>query len=221
MKLQKRLTAESPLEVKRFYFMARCLKEALLYRSTELAETAIDLYRRNALVSAATITRSLLETTALFERLRETCAGFVNKHKKHGCHKDDFQKLDGSLRKISLGSTDQSAVDEKSLPVQQPYQVRSLVRSLATQYKFEAEEIYASLCQFAHPNFAGCIGPFAYWHDDHVKFISDYHLSPSPENATLFKRLLVGLLYIVESLRDDIEGLLPEFEKVCGEYFVE
>jgi hypothetical protein len=216
--LQERLTPDSPLELKTLPVYVSCVKEALLHRSTELGETAIDLYRRNALVSAATITRSLLETTALFERLRETCAGFINKHKKHGCSMANFQKLDDGLRKISLGSTRQLAEGEER-PPEQPYRVRSRVKSLGTRYKFSAEEVYVTLCQFAHPNFASCIGPFAYWHDEHVEFISDYHRSPSPENASLFKNLLVILLCTVEKIQEDIEGLLPEFDKVCGEYF--
>lgn len=96
MNLQERVAPDNPSEVKTLPIYVDCFKEALLYRLTELAETAIDLYCRNALVSAATITRSLLETTALFERLREKCAEFINKHKKHGYNKAEFQKLDDS-----------------------------------------------------------------------------------------------------------------------------
>ena len=216
--LRERVSPEDPSEVKTLPIYVDCFKEALLYRSTELAEVAIDLYRRNALVSAATITRSLLETTALFERLREKCAEFISKHKKRGCNKDDFQKLDDSLRKISLASTNQSAEAKKRTP-KQPHEARKLARSLGTRYKFGAEEAYSSLCQFAHPNLAGCIGPFAYWHDEHVEFISDYSRSPSPENLTQLTILLALLLEIMKTIRDEMEDLLPEFDTVCREYY--
>jgi len=215
--LKKRLVPNNPLELNTLPVYVSSVKEALLYRSAELGETAIDLYRRNALVSAATITRSLLETSALFERLREKCAEFINKHKKHGFSMDNFQKLNDGLRKISLGSTDQFIEAEEIQP-EQPYQVTSLVRSFETRYKF-GTEAYAKLCQFAHPNLAGCIGPFAYWHDEYVEFVSDYHLSPSPENETYFKILMVNLLLTIEKIQEDIDGLHPEFDKVCGEYF--
>ena len=215
--LQERLTPNNTLELKTLPVYVSCVKEALLYRSIELGETAIDLYRRNALVSAATITRSLLETTALLERLREVCSGFIKKHKKHGVSMGNFQELDNCLRKISLGSTDQ-LVEAKERQPEQPYQVPSLIRSLGTRHKFDAEKVYGTLCQFAHPNFAGCLGPFAYWHDDHVEFVSDYHRSPSPENAALFKNLLAILLLAVEKTQKDIEGLHLEFDKVCREY---
>ena len=215
--LQERLARDNPLELKTLPVYVSCVKEALLYRSAELGETAIDLYRRNALVSAATITRSLLETIALFERLRETCAKFIKNHKKNGRSMDEFMNFNDCLRKISLCSTDQSPEAEERQT--KPYEVAHLVKSLGTRYKFSANKDYAALCQFAHPNFAGCIGPFAYWHTDHVEFISDYHLSPSPENAAVFKTLLVILLCTVEKIQEGIEGLLPEFDKVCGEYF--
>jgi hypothetical protein len=59
---------------------------------------------------------------------------------------------------------------------------------------------------------------FTYWHDKHVEFCSDYHRSPSPENAALFKTLLVILLCTVEKIQKDIESLYPEFDKVCRKY---
>ena len=41
--LQKQCAAASALEMMTLPFYVRCFKEALLYRSTELAATAIDL----------------------------------------------------------------------------------------------------------------------------------------------------------------------------------
>lgn len=211
--LQKRLAPDNPLELKTTPVFVRCIKEALMYRSAELGETAINLFRRNALVSAATITRSLLETTALFERLRETCDGFIKKHKKHGMSKEHFQKFDNELRKIILGSTHRLVEDEV-----EPHKVPSLINSLGTRYKIDLKKVYDTLCQFSHPNFAGVIGPFAYWYDDHVEFFSDYHRSPSLENAAQFKQLLVILLLAIEKIQKEIEVLYPELNKVCGEY---
>jgi hypothetical protein len=223
-KLQKRLTAENPLEVKRFYFIVLCLKEALLYRSTELASTAIDLYQQNKLVSAATITRSLLETTALFERLREICAKFVKKYEKHGCRASDIQGLVQSIGKIGLSTTDPAFIKNCTVPEMLqnstvPFLVSKVVKSLGTRFKFDAEGVYASLCQTAHPNFPGCLGTFADWQENYVEFIHDYH--HMPEQARSHQSLLADLLLTVEKLEEEMTGLLPMFATVCEEYCTE
>jgi len=221
MKLQKRLTIESSLDVKRFYFIVRCLKEALLYRSTELAETTIDLYRRNALVSAATITRSLLETTALFERLREICAKFVKKHKIHGCRAADLEELVKHISKIGFSTTDLVLIKNCTVPkiLQNstvPFHASDVVKSLGTRFKFDAEGFYASLCQIAHPSFQGCLGTFADWQENYVEFIQDYH--HMPERAPCHQSLLAVLLLTFEKLEKEMAELLPKFATVCEEY---
>ena len=221
MKLQKRLHAESPLEAKRFHFVVRCLKEALLYRSTELAATAIDLYEQNKLVSAATITRSLLETTALFERLRERCANFVEKHEKHGCRDCDFQKLVKSIGKIGFSTTDPAVIKNCTVPeiLQDstvPFLASKVVKSLGTRFKYDAEGAYVSLCQTAHPSFQGCLGAFAEGQENYVEFIHDYH--HVPEQAPFHQILLAALLLSVEKLEEEMAGLLPKFATVCEEY---
>jgi len=217
MKLRERLTPQNPLEMKSLPFYVRCIKESLLYRSTELAETGIDLYRRNALVSAATITRSLLETTALFERLRDICANFAETYKKHGCHNDDIQKFVEWLRKTSLATTDRSVNVEDRRQIE-PFEPSKLVNSLDTRFKFNAKGAYDSLCQMAHPAFQGCMGSFTKRHDSYVECFPDYHHSPSPQNAILFQTLLMMLLLIVESLEEDMTRILPNFTTACKAY---
>ena len=213
--LQERLTPETPLEKNSLPFYVRCIKESLLYRSTELAATAIDLYQQNKLVSAATITRSLLETTALFERLRQNCVNFVKKHEKHRLRDSDLQEHINSISKISLSTTDPLVEEEKKLPIE-PFRAPALVNSLGTRYKFNAEEIYVSLCQMAHPNFEGCMSSFMKYHESYVEFIQDYH--HMPEKAPLHQNLLASLLSIVESLKEEMTQLIPEYEKVCEKY---
>jgi hypothetical protein len=224
MKLQKQLSAESALTAKRFYFVVRCLKEALLYRSTELAETAIDLYRQNALVSAATITRSLLETTALFERLREICAKLVKKYKKHGCRAGDIQELVKSIGKIGLSTADSVFIKNCTVPEMlqdstEPFLPSKVIKSLGTRFKFDAEDAYTSLCQTAHPNFQGCLGKFADFQENYVEFIHDYH--HIPEQARSHQSLLADILLTVEKLEEEMAGLFPKFATVCEEYGTE
>lgn len=216
--LPERLTSVPPSEFRYLAFKASYTKEALLYRAVELAETAIDLYRRNTLVSAATLTRSLLETTSLLERLRDICAKFVNKHKKHGCRADDIEELHEKLQKISSGTTDELFKDE-GMPAIEPFKVLSLIRSLGTRYRFDAEAEYRFLCQIVHPNFHGCLGSFAKLCKSHVEFIQDYH--HMQEIVPHHTRLLAILLCYIEEIETHMALLLPEFTTVCEKYDVE
>lgn len=151
--LQEQYAAATTLKNKMTLpFWVYCLKGALLYRSIELAATAIDLYQRNALVSAATITRSLLETTALFNRLNERCAVVVKKSVSGNRCDRYFQKLLRDVRKISLGTTDE--LGKKSLPrSEESFSVRGMVKDLGARFHFDANSVYSELCQMAFSSY--------------------------------------------------------------------
>lgn len=132
--LQKRCAAARTFERDQdlLAFWVECLKEALLFRSTELTSTAIDLYQQNKLVSAATITRSLLETTALLNRLIESCAKVVKKHERGKCSDEIIAELLERVHRLSFASTEQrdSATGSKVEPFKVPASLRVLILNL-------------------------------------------------------------------------------------------
>jgi hypothetical protein len=198
-------------------FWCDCLKEALLLRSTELARAAIDLYRRNSLVSAAIITRSLLETTALFNRLYESCAKVVNKHEKGKCYDEIIEELLQSVSRISIGSTAQR--DDATRPNIEPFKVPSLINSLDTRkLNGKAMDTYEDLCQMVHPNFDGCLDAFTAWDKKkrYMEFIQDYR--HRQKDDVRYRIFLVLILNIVEELEKEMAGLLPKFGEACEGY---
>jgi len=216
--VQKRYTSAPTLEMRKTLpFWVRCFKESVLYRSTELTSTAIDLFRRDALVSAAIIMRSLIETTALFNRLYEYCNVIVKKGTLDVPYDRNAQEFIRVLRKLSLGTTDKSV--EKYLKNNiEPFQVNGMVKCLNTRFGFNAFSLYTDLCQIAHPNYRGCMNSFTNWNQQKncVEFIRDYrHMK---ESAAWFQNGLALILNIVENLEIEIEELLPKFAKICEEY---
>lgn len=199
-------------------FWCDSLKEALLYRSTELAGTAIDLYRRNFLVSAVIITRSLLETAALFNRLYETCSKVVKKHEKGKCSDDIIKELLRKVQKISVASTETR--DNATRSNIKPFGAPALVKDLDTRHNARGSIIstYEGLCQMVHPNFKGCLDAFTNWNAEkkYVEFIQDYrHVQ---EDAHSYIMFLFLVLDIVENLEGEMAELLPKFAKACEEY---
>ena len=199
-------------------FWCDCLKEALLFRSTELAETAIDLYRRNLLVSGAIITRSLLETIALFNRLNESCAKVVKQHERGNYCDEIIKELLKSVQRISLATT--TTRDNETQSNIEPCKVPALINSLDTRFKTDCKlkRMYDELCQFVHPNFNGCTDSFTKWNtqENYVEFIQDYHhvqLNAVRDHIFLFK-----ILDIVEKLENEMMELLPKFAEACEEY---
>lgn len=215
--IQKRYASSTLQMRKTLPFWVFCLKESLLYRSTELAATAIDLFRRDALVSAAIITRSLIETTALFNRVYEYCDKIVKKCTLDGIYDQHIQEFIRSMSKLSLGTTDGSVENHFKNTVK-PYRPDDIVKSLGSRFKFKVYEMYTELCQIAHPNYRGCMDSFTKWnHQEHcVEFIRDY--SHMQANADWFQNGLAIILNIVEKIEIEIEKLFPKFEKICEEY---
>ena len=197
-------------------FWVECLKEALLFRSSELAATAIYLFQQNKLVSAATIMRTLLETTALFNRLNESCAKVVKKHEKGKCHDEIIQDLLQRVTIISLASTAADA----SHPNIEPYEVRALINSLDTRFKIDgiAKRTYDELCQIGHPNFRGCLDAYTKWDQEkrYMEFVQDYHHWEL--NAAQYHLSLFIILDIAKNLEEEMSRLLPKFAKAMEEY---
>ncbi len=216
--LQEQYAAETTLENKMTLpFWVYCLKRALLYRSIELAANAIDLYQRNALVSAATITRSLLETTALFNRLNERCVAVIKKSVSGNRCDWHFENLLLDVRKLSFGTTDERG--KKSLSEsEKPFRVRAMVRDLGTRFHFNANGAYSELCQMAHTNWRGCMDSFTKWNRQEcsVEFIQDYHHTQA--NTYWYQTTLAIVLHIVEKLEAEMAGIFPKFTKVCEEF---
>lgn len=122
------------------------LREALLYRITELGESAIDLYeKQNRIISAYIITRAVHETTALFY-------SFYLRLKKV----TDDQALtdfDEFLMKLLFGFK-----NDKDFPgAINILNAVDKLDKLIDGFRYN----YDQLSEFCHPNYSGVLGAYA------------------------------------------------------------
>jgi hypothetical protein len=122
------------------------LREALLYRITELGQSAVDLYeKQNRIISAFIITRAIHETTALFY-------SFYMELKK--VTDDQFLgDFDEFLMKLLFGWK-----KVKDFPV--AINILNVVDKLNKQIDTFREN-YDRLSEFCHPNYSGVFGAYA------------------------------------------------------------
>ena len=115
------------------------LRGALLYRITDLSESACHLYEVNMLASAFTLTRAALETSAmlywLYMQMEDTVkSGSVGKD------------LNTDLKKALLGRKDKHV---------EPINVLTYLKHLDKKFKGVALQSYFDLSEYAHPNWFG------------------------------------------------------------------
>lgn len=122
------------------------LREALLYRITELAESAIELYEnQNRIISAFIITRSIHETIALYY-------SFYIKLKKV-IDNQSLDNFDEYLMKLLFGWKNDD--DFPNAP-----NILNAVNELNKQID-TFRHIYDRLSEFCHPNYSGVFGAYA------------------------------------------------------------
>ena len=121
------------------------LREALLYRITELGESAIDLYeKQDRIISAHLITRAVHETTALFY-------SFYLKLKK--VTDDQFlTDFDEFLNKLLFGWK-----NDKDFPALNILNAVDKLDNLIEGFRHN----YDRLSEFCHPNYSGVFGAYA------------------------------------------------------------
>lgn len=125
-------------------FFTTCLRECLLYRATELGQSACDTTKAGELVSAAVLIRALLEAVALLvlldQRVRE-----VVKSKK-------IQELDDVVSRALVGCRN------KATPLE-AINVRTILGHASKRYE-GLGRVYDELSEIAHPNWGGLLGAY-------------------------------------------------------------
>lgn len=195
--LVKRIDVASISTTAKIPFKAHVLKEALLYRTTELTGVAVDLYHQNKLVSTATITRSLFETAAL--------CYYVYIHIKDVVDTGIISKIDGILMRASLGWKNDS------IPME-AINVLTTIGKLNKEFN-GVEFLYNGLCEFTHPNWSGCEGSFSKLNTEehYVEFTKQYEHVPK---ETILPALSAALLFF-EEYYNKMADLLPKLNTIC------
>ncbi|WP_124834079.1 hypothetical protein [Burkholderia sp. Bp9031] len=128
-------------------FYALVAREALLHRVVALADDAFFLFDAQRALSAAIVTRSILETMAVL--------GYLH---------DVFEKFDASGDEKTLYSrVAKVVVGARNMPDESPLAVHVLDAIRQTERRMVVPglmSVYESLCEFTHPNWSGLLGFF-------------------------------------------------------------
>lgn len=135
------LTLESKLP-----FKAVSIRGLLRHRMAALSSAAVDLFEQKRVIPAAILTRAIVETLAVLFTFHERVERFLKDKVK------DIDAFDAFLMRYLLG-----ARDIPEMPT--PTNILTLIdRVEVTLPGFR--RVYDSLCECAHPNWAGTFGAF-------------------------------------------------------------
>lgn len=185
-------------------FQLLCTREALIWRTEELARTACDALERDDFAAAALLSRATVENAALAWKLMEVL--------------DDRQKLtpqelNDTLIRMLVGS--------RLWPdAPQALQVLSCIDRMEKKIS-GVRNSYDMLSEIAHPNWRGVFGMYS--RTDEPSFTAYFGRGPRSTEGTkgVIVNALLGALDLFEFSYNRISDTIPEFlaglESICPE----
>lgn len=176
-------------------------REALIWRTEELARTAYEMFTRDELASAVTLTRACMETVAAMWYLQEKIQHVIDTKKVGDINDVLMRLLMGSKNDI----TDLEAVSVLTFVEKINKDIDGFERS------------YKSLCEYAHPNWSGT--SFLYSKPNSEKKWIDYgkNIRGKESVAVIGLMNLNTSLMIFEHSYNEVGNLMPDFVKICEE----
>ena len=177
------------------------LRETLLYRVTELGETAIELYEtEKRIISAFIITRAVHETVALFYWFYARLLSVVENNSL-----GDFDEF---IMKVLFGWK----LKDEEFPT--AYNILTAIDKLDRKVGTFREH-YERISEFCHPNYAGVHG--AYGRSNHEKFLVDLGQDIGSVSPIVGLPPLIASLNIFKHSYNESGDLLPKFIEICEE----
>lgn len=175
-------------------FQLLCAREALIWRSEELARNACDALEREDLSVAALLTRALTENAALVWKLWEIL---------DARHSHSPQELNDLLIRLLVGS-------RKWPDGPQAMQILSCIDRMDKAVP-GVRAGYDSLSEIAHPNWSGVAG--LYSKPDPSRYLTDFGrgLRDTKGAADMIANALLGSLGLFELAYNRISEAIPEF----------
>jgi hypothetical protein len=180
-------------------FKARGIREALLWRTVQLGESAFESFRRDKLASAILLTRATVETCAALWYLRVRLETTVQS--------TTAGKIDEDLMRLLMGSK----ADADILPP--PINVLSFVDRVEKDIPgFRCQ--YDRLSEFAHPNWAGTTLLFSKMESGGVANFGE-NIRGTESTMRIGLANLSVALAMFEVSYNHITDLMPGFVQVC------
>jgi hypothetical protein len=182
-------------------YKIQCAREALIWRTEEMARNACDALERDDFSAAAILARAITENNALLWKLREI---LENRHGRSP------QEIDDVLMRVLFGTK-----QWEDFP--KPFHVSTCIEAFEKKVPGVKSD-YDRLSEFAHPNWAGVAG--LYSHTDQEQFNTYFGraLRHADETRTMIANSMLASLKLFQhfynSLADLIAGYLAELEQI-------
>ena len=187
------LTLESKLPWK-----AAVLRESLLHRFSDFVDAAVKLYEADRIIPAFTLTRAVMETTAMMYWLFNKTAEFSETK--------NVDAFDEFLMKGMFGGRDAGS------PLSS-YNILTAVDHIDKQIN-GTRAIYDILCEFTHPNYSGVMGSYShiddeqhitYFGKEHSKVQVEFGLIPLVACIEVFEEYYNSLAHTLKAINDFYE----------------
>ncbi len=186
------------------------LREACLYRITEISEGALDAFEENNLIVALILCRSIMETEALFWEFEAKL--------KTSIASKNVEEIRTFLTRCMIGVKSEEIKKMKSpentSQILDPINVLTFIDKLGkhiSKYRFH----YDSLSERSHPNAAGTVD--AYVDIDWEAGVAKFGLNSKKIGYNPSLLLLVASLSAFLDVYDSTAKHLSDFTKVCEE----
>lgn len=180
------------------------LRGSLIWRAEELGKNALAALEAGNFVTAALLTRAVMETTAALVFLHK----LVTRAVSQGCSPALEEKLTGFLTGSKLWEELGGAIH-----------VNDMLREVSKVIPGYFEEHYAALSEIAHPNWSGAFGAFGII--DKEKMVINFARggrSRETQRGTIIGRL-VGSIGLFLGYHDMLGQALPDFAKAVEDYY--
>jgi len=175
-------------------FQFLCTREALIWRTEELARNACDALERDDLAAAAILTRAITETAALAWKLME----LLDTREEHST-----QELNDLLMRLLVGS-------KKWQDVPQAFQILTCIDRMDKKVP-GVRESYDSLSEIAHPNWCGVFGMYS--KTDQAQFVTYFGrgLRRTEVTREMIVHAMLGSLGLFEHAYNRMSETMPAF----------
>jgi len=176
-------------------FKAVSIRELLIHRMAALASAAVDLFTEKRAIPGVIVTRAIVETAAVMLVFHERLGRFLNDKDK------DISAFDEFLMRCLLGTRNNPDM---------PTSTNILTLVDRVEQKIPGfRSVYDSLCECAHPNWAGTFGAFGQIDKENFEL----KLGPAERSTayTVGLAALSGTLMVFEHYYNDSGDLVRKF----------
>ncbi len=174
-------------------------REALIWRTEEVARCACDLLDRDDLASAIILTRATTENAAAIWYLFE----LIKKQVEVGIDAD----LDERVMRLLMGSRNNDQLPSAVQVLTMLDRANKVINGIRPSYD--------ALSEYAHPNWSGVSSLFSRIHREEIftSFGRNPRGSEGPKRMAL--AALIGSLEIFTHAYDSLSDLMPDFIRAC------